>query len=76
MTRLANRALTDQYSQARASAQHCDPRIDLDGFKDINDSLGHEAGDDLLTIAGMRLQGHARPGDTMARLGGDEFGVL
>jgi diguanylate cyclase (GGDEF)-like protein/PAS domain S-box-containing protein len=82
LTGLANRALfTDrlEHALARGPASGVTVAIlviDLDGFKDINDSLGHDAGDDLLTIAGMRLQGHARPGDTVARLGGDEFGVL
>jgi diguanylate cyclase (GGDEF)-like protein/PAS domain S-box-containing protein len=82
LTGLANRALfADRLEHAlardrRPGATVAILVIDLDGFKDINDSLGHDAGDDLLMIAGMRLQGHARPGDTVARLGGDEFGVL
>jgi diguanylate cyclase (GGDEF)-like protein len=81
LTGLANRALfADRLEHALARGRRPGATvailvIDLDGFKDINDSLGHDAGDDLLTIAGMRLQGHARPGDTVARLG-DEFGVL
>ncbi|TWI64390.1 diguanylate cyclase (GGDEF)-like protein [Pseudoduganella lurida] len=50
--------------------------IDLDGFKAVNDSLGHQAGDVLLQVIGQRMQACLGPGQTLGRLGGDEFVIL
>lgn len=82
LTGLANRALLDdRVQQALARAPRAGLAValcfcDLDGFKTVNDSLGHQAGDDMLVAAGKRLAAVVRPGDTVARLGGDEFAVL
>ncbi|GAB6901418.1 hypothetical protein JCM9957A_45080 [Kineosporia succinea] len=50
--------------------------VDLDNFKDVNEALGHQTGDRLLTAVGARLRGTLRPGQMLARLGSDEFAVL
>jgi len=82
LTDLPNRLLfTDRAEQALASAQihkrGCAMlMIDLDHFKMINDSLGHNIGDQLLKAVSARLLGIFGPGITLARLGGDEFAVL
>ncbi|MEV7532094.1 EAL domain-containing protein [Streptomyces hydrogenans] len=82
LTDLPNRALfTRRVGQALGGRRSSDPGtavlfIDLDGFKAVNDRLGHQAGDDLLIQAARRLQDAVRSGDTAARLGGDEFAAL
>jgi diguanylate cyclase (GGDEF)-like protein/PAS domain S-box-containing protein len=82
LTGLPNRALFMdrlQHALARAQRHHEQSAIlflDLDRFKVINDSLGHEVGDHLLQTVALRLQECLRPDDTAARLGGDEFVIL
>ncbi|NBC36164.1 EAL domain-containing protein [Novosphingobium sp. FSY-8] len=82
LTQLPNRALMfSRLSQLLAMARrtpmavavHC---LDLDRFKDVNDTLGHPAGDELIIAVGRRITALIREGDTLARLGGDEFVVL
>ena len=82
LTQLPNRALfRDRLSQELAAAATGLTRgalmyVDLDHFKRVNDSLGHSAGDQLLSIVAHRLKACTKEGDTVARLGGDEFTVL
>ena len=82
LTGLPNRTLlSERLSRAIIRARRQESRvavlfIDLDHFKDINDSLGHAAGDRLLKAAAARLQATVGPTDTVARLGGDEFTII
>jgi diguanylate cyclase (GGDEF)-like protein/PAS domain S-box-containing protein len=82
LTELCNRRLlTDRLAQALPMSERSQRFgalmfIDLDNFKDLNDTHGHALGDDLLRQAARRLSGLVREGDTVARLGGDEFVLL
>jgi len=82
LTGLPNRALlADRLRREIARARRGDRPfalhlVDLDGFKNINDVLGHVIGDKFLKVVAERLQSIAREGDTVARIGGDEFGIL
>ncbi|MER6422551.1 EAL domain-containing protein [Streptomyces sp. NPDC001137] len=86
LTDLPNRALFTKRVQQALSGRRAADRvslrgtavlfIDLDGFKAVNDTIGHQAGDELLVQAARRLQDAVRHGDTASRLGGDEFAAL
>lgn len=82
LTGLANRALfQSRLEEALRHAEACRSGVallllDLDDFKDINDTLGHAVGDQLLQETARRLSSHVRESDTVARVGGDEFAII
>jgi len=80
LTGLPNRRALYAEGRARLVEQQSRPQallmLDLDKFKEVNDSLGHHAGDQLLVQVGARLLENLREGDVLARLGGDEFALL
>ena len=74
LTGLMNRSgLADAVAAAPAGARLGCLFLDLDGFKRVNDTMGHAAGDDLLAMVAARLRDSTQPGDIVARIGGDEF---
>jgi diguanylate cyclase (GGDEF)-like protein/PAS domain S-box-containing protein len=82
LTGLANRKLFEEllvravFRGERAHTPVAVLFVDLDGFKDVNDAFGHQAGDRVLAETGRRLETAVRPGDLVSRLGGDEFAVI
>jgi diguanylate cyclase len=81
LTELANRRRLTEYTNEVLAARPPNGitallLIDLNHFKEINDTLGHSAGDQVLKVAGVRLKATAQPDDLVARLGGDEFAIL
>lgn len=82
LTKLPNRVLfADRFSQAMAHSKRTDTMLaicflDLDNFKPVNDTYGHEVGDQLLIEVAMRLRKNVRDEDTISRFGGDEFAIL
>lgn len=82
LTGLPNRRLFNEYLRqaidraAASGAQVAVLYVDLDRYKQVNDALGHAAGDKLLQLIARRLKRHIRSGDTIARMGGDEFAAV
>jgi diguanylate cyclase len=82
LTGLANRALFNErlehaLERRRSfSVHHAVLMIDLEEFKSVNDTLGHDAGDEVLRVVSTRLRNAVRRGDTVAKVGGDEFAIL
>ncbi|GHA17503.1 bifunctional diguanylate cyclase/phosphodiesterase [Devosia pacifica] len=82
LTGLYNRNQFDDELETARRRNHADNvlihimLLDLDRFKQVNDTLGHQAGDELIRAVGSRLRPLLRPADRLARLGGDEFGIL
>ncbi|MCA6961552.1 sensor domain-containing phosphodiesterase [Pectobacterium odoriferum] len=78
LTGLANRTLLTSNLETALKNEPavCIMMVDLDGFKDVNDSLGHSSGDNILVHVAKKIKATVRSGDVVARMGGDEFALL